>query len=100
MASLLVCNKYLFIMKWLAGRVGGNNGQEANTHGAEESSSNSSTRPSTTHESFPTPASLAEVMFSTRQMLTGEVSECLLVRSRPSNTHNYFKLLVFLLSRV
>ncbi|XP_023545426.1 large proline-rich protein bag6-B isoform X2 [Cucurbita pepo subsp. pepo] len=69
------------------GRVGGNNGQEANTHGAEESSSNSSTRPSTTHESFPTPASLAEVMFSTRQMLTGEVSECLLQLGRQLENH-------------
>lgn len=68
-------------MKWLAGRVGGNNAQETNIHGDEESSSNSSSRPSTTQESFPTPASLAEVMLSTRQMLTGEVSECLLVRS-------------------
>lgn len=75
-------------MKWLAGRVGGNNAQEANIHGDEESSSNSSSRPSTTQESFPTPASLAEVMLSTRQMLTGEVSECLLVRSKPSNTCN------------
>ncbi|XP_022999151.1 large proline-rich protein BAG6-like isoform X2 [Cucurbita maxima] len=69
------------------GRVGGNNGQEANIHGAEESSSNSSTRPSTTHESFPTPASLAEVMFSTRQMLTGEVSECLLQLGRQLENH-------------
>lgn len=75
-------------MKWLAGRAGGNNAEEANIHGDEESSSNSSSRPSTTQESFPTPASLAEVMLSTRQMLAEEVSECLLVRSKPSSSHN------------
>ncbi|XP_022946661.1 large proline-rich protein bag6-B isoform X4 [Cucurbita moschata] len=89
--SLATLSHYLTNMRRdfenIAGRVGGNNGQEANTHGAEESSSNSSTRPSTTHESFPTPASLAEVMFSTRQMLTGEVSECLLQLGRQLENH-------------
>ncbi|XP_038889778.1 ubiquitin-like domain-containing protein CIP73 isoform X2 [Benincasa hispida] len=69
------------------GRVGGNNSQEANIHGDEESSSNSSSRPSTAQESFPTPASLAEVMLSTRQMLTGEVSECLLQLARQLENH-------------
>ncbi|KGN60751.1 ubiquitin-like domain-containing protein CIP73 [Cucumis sativus] len=69
------------------GRVGGNNAQETNIHGDEESSSNSSSRPSTTQESFPTPASLAEVMLSTRQMLTGEVSECLLQLARQLENH-------------
>ena len=73
----------------LAGRVGRNNSQEANTHGAaEESNSNSSSRPSTAQESFPTPASLAEVMLSTRQMLIEEVSASLFVRSKPSRAHN------------
>ncbi|XP_022143043.1 large proline-rich protein BAG6 isoform X2 [Momordica charantia] len=69
------------------GRAGGNNAEEANIHGDEESSSNSSSRPSTTQESFPTPASLAEVMLSTRQMLAEEVSECLLQLARQLENH-------------
>ncbi|XP_022937626.1 large proline-rich protein bag6-B-like isoform X2 [Cucurbita moschata] len=70
------------------GRVGRNNSQEANTHGAaEESNSNSSSRPSTAQESFPTPASLAEVMLSTRQMLIEEVSASLFQLARQLENH-------------
>ncbi|XP_022965612.1 large proline-rich protein bag6-B-like isoform X2 [Cucurbita maxima] len=70
------------------GRVGRNNSQEANTHGAaEESNSNSSSRLSTTQESFPTPASLAEVMLSTRQMLIEEVSASLFQLARQLENH-------------
>ncbi|KAK3221814.1 hypothetical protein Dsin_008839 [Dipteronia sinensis] len=58
------------------GRGGGNNAQAASMHRTEER--NSSSQSGTVQEGLPTPASLAEVMRSTRQMLIEQVGESLL----------------------
>ncbi|KAI9192250.1 hypothetical protein LWI28_020015 [Acer negundo] len=58
------------------GRGGGNNAQAASIHRTEERDSSSQSR--TVQEGLPTPASLAEVMWSTRQMLIEQVGESLL----------------------
>lgn len=72
--------------QWLhivvAGRGGESNAQAAAATRTSERGSNSTPRTGTVQEGFPTPASLAEVMLSTRQMLIDHVGECLHVRSQ------------------
>ncbi|KAM4125527.1 hypothetical protein ACJW30_01G318700 [Castanea mollissima] len=63
----------------VAGRGGESNAQAAAATRTSERSSNSTPRTGTVQEGFPTPASLAEVMQSTRQMLIDHVGECLLL---------------------
>lgn len=67
-------------MYW-AGRGGSNNSQAATTDMTGERDSSSSSHSGTAQEGLPTPATLAEVMLSTRQMLVEQVGECLLVCS-------------------
>jgi hypothetical protein len=66
----------------VAGRSGGNSAQSAATHGNGERGPNSALPTGTVQEVFPTPASLAEVMLSTRQMLIEHAGECILVSSQ------------------
>lgn len=72
--------------QWLhivvAGRGGESSAQAAAATGTSERGSNSTPGTGTVQEGFPTPASLAEVMLSTRQMLIEHVGECLRVRSQ------------------
>lgn len=60
------------------GRGGSNNSQAATTDMTGERDSSSSSHSGTAQEGLPTPATLAEVMLSTRQMLVEQVGECLL----------------------
>lgn len=64
----------------LAVREGGNNVQTAEAHRSVEMGSASS-RMGSVPESLPSPASLAEVLLSTRRMITQQAGECILVRS-------------------
>ncbi|KAL5547686.1 hypothetical protein UlMin_002917 [Ulmus minor] len=57
-------------------RNGGSSGQEGALHRAEERSSQSAS--GTRHEGLPTPAALAEVTLSTRQMLVEQAAESLM----------------------
>uniref|UniRef100_A0A2N9FXD6 Ubiquitin-like domain-containing protein n=1 Tax=Fagus sylvatica TaxID=28930 RepID=A0A2N9FXD6_FAGSY len=61
----------------VAGRGGESSAQAAAATGTSERGSNSTPGTGTVQEGFPTPASLAEVMLSTRQMLIEHVGECL-----------------------
>lgn len=61
----------------LTGRDGGASGQADSVHTTELRSSNTSPSSGTRPEGFPTPASLAEVMLSTRQMLNEQTAESL-----------------------
>lgn len=64
----------------MAGRGGRDNAQAtATTHEIGERGTNSTLRTGTVQEGFPTPASLAEIMRSTRQMLIEHAGGCLLV---------------------
>lgn len=63
------------------GRDGGSNDQAGAVHTTEVRSSGSAPSSGTRSEGFPTPASLAEVMLSTRQMLIEQAAESLLVRT-------------------
>ncbi|TQD86169.1 hypothetical protein C1H46_028342 [Malus baccata] len=77
--SLTTLTQYLSHMRCEFEAIGidaGSN-QAAATHRTEESS-NSSSRSGTRQEGLPTPASLAEVMRSTRQLLAEQVGESLL----------------------
>lgn len=65
----------------VAGIGGGNRSQAAAIPGTGERGSNSSQHTGTVREGFPTPAFLAEIMLSARQMLIEHAGECLLVRS-------------------
>lgn len=56
-------------------------------HGTDEMSSNSAARTRSRPEGFPTPATLAEVMVSTRQMLIEHAAESLLVSSQVLSIH-------------
>ncbi|KAJ0090933.1 hypothetical protein Patl1_14855 [Pistacia atlantica] len=60
------------------GRGGSNNSQGTATDRTGERDSTSASHSGTVHEGLPTPASLAEVMLSTRQMLVEQAGECLL----------------------
>ncbi|KAG2668514.1 hypothetical protein I3760_15G164500 [Carya illinoinensis] len=62
----------------VAGRGSRDNAQATATHEIGERGTNSSLRTGTVQEGFPTPASLAEIMLSTRQMLIEHAGECLL----------------------
>lgn len=68
---------------WLAVREGGNNAQAAEVRRNEEMGSVSS-RSGLTPEGLSSPASLAEVLLSTRRMIVEQAGECLLVRSETS----------------
>ncbi|XP_021899208.1 large proline-rich protein bag6-A-like isoform X2 [Carica papaya] len=63
-------------------REGGNNAQVATLHGTEGRNPNSMSHSGTVREGLPTPASLAEVMLSTRQMLIEQIGESLLQLAR------------------
>jgi len=63
----------------LTGRVGENNAQADAARRTEQIDSNSMSQSGTGQERLPTPASLAEVIRSSRQLLTEQVAECLLV---------------------
>lgn len=65
----------------LAAREGGNNVQAAEAHRNEERGFVSS-RLSSIPEGLSSPASLAEVLLSTRRMIIEQAGECLLVRSK------------------
>lgn len=67
----------------LAVREGGNNAQAAEAHRNEETGSVSS-RLGSTPESLSSPASLAEVLLSTRRMIVEQAGECILVCSKAS----------------
>ncbi|XP_038711646.1 ubiquitin-like domain-containing protein CIP73 isoform X1 [Tripterygium wilfordii] len=60
------------------GRGVGNNAEAASLHRTEERDSSSTAHPGRVQEGLPTPASLAEVMLSTRQLLREQVGECFL----------------------
>ena len=64
-------------------REGENNVQTAETHRNGEMGSVSS-RLGSTPEALSSPASLAEVMLSTRRMMIEQAGECLLVRFKAS----------------
>lgn len=66
----------------VAGRGAGNSGQAGATQGNGETDPNSTLPTGTIQEGFPTPASLAEVMLSTRQMLVEDAGECLFQLAR------------------
>ncbi|KAI3426555.1 Ubiquitin-like domain-containing protein, partial [Psidium guajava] len=61
----------------LAGRGIGNNAQMFASNRPDSRDPTSASQPGATPEGLPTPASLAEIMLSTRQMLTEQVAECL-----------------------
>ena len=71
---------------------GENNIQVTGPPRNNEIGSNSSSRPVSTPEGISSPASLAEVLLSTRQMFVEQASECLLVRSRTSIHLSIFPL--------
>ncbi|PON53526.1 Ubiquitin [Trema orientale] len=76
--SLTTLTQYLSYMRRefdAIGRDGGNSGQAGASNVSEERSSQSATG---TRQGLPTPASLAEVMLSTRQLLTEQAAESLL----------------------
>ncbi|CAK7338536.1 unnamed protein product [Dovyalis caffra] len=64
------------------GRGRENNSQADAAHRTEQIDSNSTSLSGTGQERFPTPASLAEVMLSSRQLLTEQVADCLLQLAR------------------
>ncbi|XVE98458.1 hypothetical protein REPUB_Repub03eG0108500 [Reevesia pubescens] len=59
------------------GRAGGNDPQTGSMSRAGDRNTNSATNSETVREGLPTPASLAEVLLSTRQMLIELAGECL-----------------------
>lgn len=63
----------------LAGRGSGNNAQMSASNRPDNRDPNSASQPGAIPEGLPTPASLAEIMLSTRQMLIEQVAECLQV---------------------
>ena len=71
------------LIKWfntvLTGRDGGSSGQAGASQGSEERNSQSTA--AGTRQGFPTPEYLAEVMVSTRELLTEQAAEALLVCS-------------------
>lgn len=75
----------------MAGRGGGNSAQAAATHGNGERGPDSTLPTATVQEGFPTPASLAEVMLSTRQMLIEHAGECILVSSQVTLSSLYIR---------
>lgn len=78
-------------------REGGNNAQVATLHGTEGRNPNSMSHSGTVREGLPTPASLAEVMLSTRQMLIEQIGESLLVcLSVPFLCSFFFQLFILL----
>lgn len=58
---------------------GENNGQADSAQRTEQIDSNSTPQSRTVQERLPTPASLGEMMLSSRQLLIEQVAECLLV---------------------
>lgn len=92
-ATLLLLQAcYLRMMEHilLAVREGGN-GQAAEAHSNEAVGSGSSPLGSTA-ENLPSPASLAEVLLSTRQMIIEQAGECILVCSISLYFHLYMSL--------
>lgn len=89
---LLLQACYLRMMEHilLAVREGGN-AQAAEAHSNEAMGSGSS-RLGSTPENLPSPASLAEVLLSTRQMIIEQAGECILVCSNSSYFHLYMSL--------
>ncbi len=65
----------------MTGRVGENIAQGEAIQRTEQRDSDSTSRSGTVQEPLPTPASLAEVMLSSRQFINGQVAECLQVGS-------------------
>ena len=63
----------------LTGRGGEHIAQADAAHMIEQLDTNSTSLSGTGEERLPTPASLAEVILSSRQLLTEQVGECLLV---------------------
>ncbi|KAI6679216.1 hypothetical protein NL676_033097 [Syzygium grande] len=59
------------------GRGSGNNAQMSASNRPDNRDPNSASQPGAIPEGLPTPASLAEIMLSTRQMLIEQVAECL-----------------------
>ncbi|XP_048133100.1 ubiquitin-like domain-containing protein CIP73 isoform X3 [Rhodamnia argentea] len=59
------------------GRGSGNNAQMSASNRPDNRDPTSASQPGTIPEGLPTPASLAEIMLSTRQMLIEQVAECL-----------------------
>ncbi|KAH8506451.1 hypothetical protein H0E87_013317 [Populus deltoides] len=79
--SLTTLSQYLSHMRRefdAIGRVGENNAQADAARRTEQIDSNSMSQSGTGQERLPTPASLAEVIRSSRQLLTEQVAECLL----------------------
>ncbi|KAG6771341.1 hypothetical protein POTOM_022692 [Populus tomentosa] len=79
--SLTTLSQYLSHMRRefdAIGRGGENNAQADAARRAEQIDSNSMSQSGTGQERLPTPASLAEVIRSSRQLLTEQVAECLL----------------------
>lgn len=78
--SLTTLSQYLSLMRRefnAIGRVGENIAQAEVTQRTEQRDSNSTSRSATIQERLPTPASLAEVMLSSRQFVSEQVAECL-----------------------
>ncbi|XP_057968312.1 ubiquitin-like domain-containing protein CIP73 isoform X4 [Malania oleifera] len=65
-----------------AGEGRGSNVQAAGMHGNEERESRSASHSRMVQEALPTPASLAEVLLSTRQMLIEQTGDCLFQLAR------------------
>ncbi|KAJ4838103.1 hypothetical protein Tsubulata_039647 [Turnera subulata] len=79
--SLTTLTQYLSQLKRefdAIGRTGENNAPADATERNEQRDSTSTSQQSTVQQRLPTPASLAEVMLSTRQFLVEQVAECLL----------------------
>ncbi|KAF8393100.1 hypothetical protein HHK36_021341 [Tetracentron sinense] len=83
--SLTTLSQYLSHMRHefgAGGRNQSNNTRAAGTHGSEGQEPDAATRSVAGPGGLPTPASLAEVMLSTRQMLNEQAGECLSQLSR------------------
>ncbi|XP_057996286.1 ubiquitin-like domain-containing protein CIP73 isoform X2 [Hevea brasiliensis] len=78
--SLTTLTQYLSLMRRefnAIGRVGEDIAQGEAIQRTEQRDSDSTSRSGTVQEPLPTPASLAEVMLSSRQFINGQVAECL-----------------------
>ncbi|XWS70781.1 hypothetical protein CRYUN_Cryun03dG0078600 [Craigia yunnanensis] len=78
--SLVTLSQYLSHVKHQfdgIGRAGGNDPQAASMSRTGDRDSNSASNSGTIREGLPTPASLAEVLLSTRQILIEQTGECL-----------------------
>ncbi|XVE71560.1 hypothetical protein DITRI_Ditri10aG0161100 [Diplodiscus trichospermus] len=78
--SLATLSQYLSHIKHEfdgIGRAGGNDPQTASMSRTGDRDSNTASNSGTIREGLPTPASLAEVLLSTRQMLIEQAGECL-----------------------